>query len=155
MTCISLARADRLDSRSNQTELRKSPRATQSLVAAVGRISSTSSSSAASWPTAFLMLRCGECGHDRLLAFSCKRRARVNAARPLAGGSLSSRATWSLRSVLAMAAFAALAQCCIVRPCASQLRALWQRTRATPNPSLHLTGYSGLRPLPPAGELKR
>jgi len=24
-----------------------------------------------------------------------------------------------------------------------------------PNPSLHLTGYSGLRPLPPAGELQR
>jgi len=23
------------------------------------------------------------------------------------------------------------------------------------NPSLHLTGYSGLRPLPPAGELQR
>jgi len=26
---------------------------------------------------------------------------------------------------------------------------------ARPNPSLHLTGYSGLRPLPPAGELQR
>ncbi len=27
--------------------------------------------------------------------------------------------------------------------------------RSWPNPSLHLTGYSGLRPLPPAGELQR
>ena len=29
------------------------------------------------------------------------------------------------------------------------------RERVRPNPSLHPTAYSGLRPLPSAGELKR
>jgi hypothetical protein len=32
---------------------------------------------------------------------------------------------------------------------------LWLRLNAWPNPSLHPTCYSGLRPLPQAGELKR
>jgi hypothetical protein len=30
-----------------------------------------------------------------------------------------------------------------------------EHKRMTPNPSLHPTAYSGLRPLPSAGELKR
>ena len=37
------------------------------------RTSSKLSSNAASWP-GFPRVRCGECGHDKLLAFSCKRR---------------------------------------------------------------------------------
>jgi len=37
-------------------------------------ISSTRTSNAASWRTASWRLRCADCGHDKLLAFSCKRR---------------------------------------------------------------------------------
>jgi len=63
---------------------------------------------------------------------------------PAFGGSNTGRGAW-LRSSFASQAKAS-------SPAAQPATAA---PSVLPNPSLHLTGYSGLRPLPPAGELQR